>query len=128
MTPFPFGPQSGCLSAHISQTAKGWAVKDLLDRLDGHPLSAEISAEISRLTVYADAQESKVRQLQTALDSRVAIERANGILAERFQVAVEEAFDLLRKAARSSRRELTPLAEEVISSSQTPTEIAAALP
>lgn len=58
-----------------------------------------------------------MRQLQAALDSRVAIERANGILAERFQVAVEEAFDLLRKAARSSRRELTPLAEEVISSS-----------
>ena len=102
-------------------------MKDLLHRLDGHPLAAEIAAEINRLTVYSDVQETKVVQLQTALDSRVVIERANGILAERFQLTIQDAFDLLRKAARASRRELSPLAEEVVDSRQTPPEIAAAL-
>ena len=40
-------------------------------------------------------------QLQTALDTRLVLEQAKGILAERFGVDVEEAFDVLRGAARS---------------------------
>jgi AmiR/NasT family two-component response regulator len=95
---------------------------------DGHALPAQIVAETERLVVYADAQERKVSQLQAALDSRVAIERAIGILAERFGLPFPDAFELLRAAARNSRREVRGLAEALGTSRETPPEIAALLP
>lgn len=90
-----------------------------------------MTAEITRLTLYADAQARKVRELQTtvlqlqsALDSRVVIERGIGMLAERFALALPDAFELLRKAARDSRREVRALAEELLESrGRTPEEI-----
>jgi GAF domain-containing protein len=57
-------------------------------------------------------------QLQTALNSRVLIEQAKGVLAERLQVGVEEAFTLLRRAARARNRRLAELAEAVVNGSE----------
>ncbi|MDP9303016.1 MAG: ANTAR domain-containing protein [Actinomycetota bacterium] len=99
-----------------------------LDGADGHALPAQMDAEMERLVVYADAQERKVSQLQAALDSRVAIEQAIGILAERFGLPFPDAFELLRAAARNSRREVRALAEELGNSRETPPEIAELLP
>src|SRR5919201_1696338 len=48
--------------------------------------------------------------LQRALDTRIVIEQAKGVLAERFDVDVHEAFRLLRFAARSNRIRLYDLA------------------
>lgn len=95
---------------------------------DGHALPAQIEAEMERLVVYADAQERKVSQLQAALGSRVAIEQAIGILAERFGLPFPDAFELLREAARNSRREVRALAAELGASRETPPEIAELLP
>lgn len=53
-------------------------------------------------------------QLQTALNSRVLIEQAKGVLAERLQVGVDEAFTVLRRAARAQNRRLADLAEAVV--------------
>lgn len=88
-------------------------------------------AEITRLMLYGDAQEQKVRQLQStvlqfqsALDSRVVIERAIGMLAERFALALPEALELLRRAARDSRRDVRALADDLLESQgRTPDEI-----
>lgn len=52
-------------------------------------------------------------QLQSALHSRVAIEQAKGMLAERLGISVDEAFDLLRRHARSHNLRLSDLAMEV---------------
>ncbi len=52
-------------------------------------------------------------QLEHALGSRVVIEQAKGILAERHQVSPDEAFALLRQHARSHNLKLTELALEV---------------
>ena len=57
-------------------------------------------------------------QLQTALDSRVVIEQAKGILSERHQITPTEAFDRLRQEARSQRTKLRDLAAQVVASSQ----------
>jgi transcriptional regulator with GAF, ATPase, and Fis domain len=54
-------------------------------------------------------------QLQVALNSRVAIEQAKGILAERLQITPDQAFILLRKYSRDNNRPLTRLAGDVIS-------------
>jgi transcriptional regulator with GAF, ATPase, and Fis domain len=53
-------------------------------------------------------------QLQTALNSRVLIEQAKGLLAERLQVGVAEAFAVLRNAARARNRRLADLALGII--------------
>ena len=53
-------------------------------------------------------------QLQHALDSRVVIEQAKGILAERRGVDPEEAFGILRGYARSHNRKLHDVARRVI--------------
>jgi GAF domain-containing protein len=53
-------------------------------------------------------------QLQTALNSRVLIEQAKGVLAERLHVDLAEAFTMLRSNARSRNRRLSDLAQAVV--------------
>ena len=67
-------------------------------------------------------------QLQAALDSRVVIDRALGMLAERFDLPIPDAFEVLRAAARDSRREVRALAEEITTlRAETPPEVVSAL-
>jgi transcriptional regulator with GAF, ATPase, and Fis domain len=52
--------------------------------------------------------------LQTALTSRVRIEQAKGILAERRALSVDDAFELMRTFARRSGRKLSDVAQGVV--------------
>jgi transcriptional regulator with GAF, ATPase, and Fis domain len=52
-------------------------------------------------------------QLQTALNSRVIIEQAKGVLAERHRITVDEGFTLLRDYSRSHNRLLSDVARDV---------------
>jgi transcriptional regulator with GAF, ATPase, and Fis domain len=54
-------------------------------------------------------------QLQVALNSRVIIEQAKGILAERLRVTPDQAFLMLRDYSRNNNHPLTLLAGDVIS-------------
>jgi len=56
------------------------------------------------------------RQLQAALTSRIVIEQAKGVLAERLRVGVDEAFAVLRGGARSRNMLLSDVAREVAGS------------
>lgn len=53
-------------------------------------------------------------QLQTALNTRVVIEQAKGVLAERCGLSMHEAFDHLRGYARTTRTRLGQVAERVV--------------
>ncbi|MEV4503337.1 GAF and ANTAR domain-containing protein [Streptomyces klenkii] len=53
-------------------------------------------------------------QLQAALHSRVVIEQAKGVLAERWQVSLDEAFESLRDYARPRQMRLADLARQVV--------------
>jgi GAF domain-containing protein len=53
-------------------------------------------------------------QLQSALTSRITIEQAKGMLAERHGVSVTEAFDPLRQYARRTNRPLREVAHQVV--------------
>ena len=66
-------------------------------------------------------------QLEHALESRIVIEQAKGVLAERLGFTVEEAFEVLRYAARSARIKLHDLAALVVSERSTPTPVVVAL-
>lgn len=53
-------------------------------------------------------------QLQAALNSRVIIEQAKGVLAERGQLDMDQAFTRLRRHARTHNRRLSDLARAVV--------------
>lgn len=53
-------------------------------------------------------------QLQRALDSRVVVEQAKGVLAERWGVHPDAAFTALRHHARARRARISDLARQVV--------------
>lgn len=53
-------------------------------------------------------------QLQTALDTRVKMEQAKGVFAERAQTSLQDAFFQLRQLARERGRPLHEIAESVL--------------
>jgi transcriptional regulator with GAF, ATPase, and Fis domain len=53
-------------------------------------------------------------QLQTAMNSRILIEQAKGVLAERLGVSVDEAFVSLRRHARKTSTRLTEVAAAIV--------------
>jgi AmiR/NasT family two-component response regulator len=53
-------------------------------------------------------------QLQAALNSRILLEQAKGILAERRHISLTEAFTLMRTYARNHNRPLSQIAKAVI--------------
>ena len=61
-----------------------------------------------------------VSQLEHALASRVRVEQAIGVLAERHRLRPREAFDLLRGAARSRGKRITDISEDVVASTANP--------
>jgi hypothetical protein len=77
------------------------------------PAAPGESAEAARLAVT-------VAQLEHALASRVRVEQAIGVLAERHRLRPREAFDLLRSAARARGRRVTELAQDVVASTANP--------
>jgi transcriptional regulator with GAF, ATPase, and Fis domain len=59
-------------------------------------------------------RDTLAEQLQTALNSRVIIEQAKGVIAERRQVDMDESFTLLRTTARRTNRRLSDLSRAVV--------------
>jgi transcriptional regulator with GAF, ATPase, and Fis domain len=57
-------------------------------------------------------------QLQTALNTRILIEQAKGILAERLHLDVADAFAVLRGTARRDNRRLSDLAQAIVDGSE----------
>jgi len=57
-------------------------------------------------------------QLRAALNSRILIEQAKGLLAERLQIDVEQAFTILRSSARNRNRRLSDLAQALVDGSE----------
>ena len=58
--------------------------------------------------------EELTEQLQFALNSRVVIEQAKGVVARTLDIGVDEAFEMLRRFARSRRQRLTDVAREIV--------------
>jgi hypothetical protein len=65
-------------------------------------------------------------QLQHALNSRISIEQAKGIIAEQAHVTPDAAFDLLRTYARHRNEKLAAVTRAVIEGALTSAQLAAA--
>ncbi len=78
-------------------------------------------------TVDLETLRAENAQLKQALESRVAIEQAKGILAERFHLEIGDAFALLRYAARTTSTRIHELAAQVVASRTSPPAITSAM-
>ncbi|HEY6794850.1 MAG TPA: GAF and ANTAR domain-containing protein [Kineosporiaceae bacterium] len=76
-------------------------------------LATATAAGLLHLRALADLQR-RLEQLQTALTSRIVIEQAKGVLAERGGLDVQTAFDRMRRYARAHRLRLTDVAQQVV--------------
>lgn len=78
---------------------------------------ARILADVAAgYLVQARLEDSRrlAEQLQYALDTRVVIEQAKGVLSVELGVSVDEAFDRLRRYARNHNQNLRALAQSVV--------------
>ena len=94
-----FNDRPGVLSSADSQIAQGLAdvaTIGILQQRSAHRSSA------------------LAEQLQHALNSRVVIEQAKGVLAERRAIGMEAAFEVLRRHARDRNLKLGDAAEQVV--------------
>jgi hypothetical protein len=94
-----------------------------VESLDG-VTSDEAAAAVGRLLAVTQATYERRAQLEHALQSRVAIEQAKGIVAERYGLGVEEAFELIRRAARTHRMKLRDLVRAIEPGQESPPELA----
>jgi GAF domain-containing protein len=68
----------------------------------------------------SERREAVVGQLQHALESRVAIERAVGVLMVVEDIDAAGAFERIRRAARSNRRSVRDISQDVVESKKLP--------
>ncbi|MFB2580996.1 ANTAR domain-containing protein [Herbiconiux sp. P15] len=87
------------------------------------PKDTSIARALADVATIGILQERALResdmareQLQHALDSRVLIEQAKGVLSHTERVDMHDAFTMLRSRARSTGRRLSIVAQEVIDS------------
>ncbi|MGY1804793.1 ANTAR domain-containing protein [Blastococcus sp. SYSU D00922] len=128
----------------LTRTARGWAVQSpagadpAADLVEGLSLADIVAEEFGALvepdrTARRSARgpsadtdpldpaaarvaelERTVAQLEHALAARVSTERAIGVLAERHGTSARDAFESLRRDARSQGRPVAELAREVL--------------
>jgi transcriptional regulator with GAF, ATPase, and Fis domain len=88
---------------------------------------AQAMADIATIGILHERVISDTRdlsaQLEFALESRVAIEQAKGIVAEHNQVNVDRAFELIRRFTRDNNRLLSDTAREIIDGTLSPAEL-----
>jgi GAF domain-containing protein len=88
------------------------------DMTQGDVAAAQALADVATIAVLQHRAALEARQLTDqlnhALNSRVAIEQAKGMLAERTGLELEQSFTLLRNYARTNNLRLADVAQTVI--------------
>jgi AmiR/NasT family two-component response regulator len=73
------------------------------------------AASIALVVHQTAAEQATVNaQLQTALNSRVILEQAKGVVSASGQLDMNQAFDALRRYSRNHNQKLTSLAQAVV--------------
>lgn len=97
----------------IGEASHLGALAYLVKPLDISQLLPAIEASLARANELQGLRESRT-QLQALLDAERDISVAIGITMAQQRLPRQEAFDLLRKTARTQRRKLAELAAEII--------------
>ena len=114
---------------HVEDVTTVWALVHGSDRLeiedvglpagpatgrDMQPTWVSYALALGNLERRNQEMASEIAQLRTALSSRLVIEQAKGIVMMQRRCGPDEAFDLMRRTARSSRRPLREVAVQII--------------
>jgi GAF domain-containing protein len=79
---------------------------------------AQALADVAAIGILQErksrAAEERSAQLQHALDSRIVIEQAKGVLAERHAVSPQRAFEVLRAYARDHNLKLRDVSDRIL--------------
>jgi GAF domain-containing protein len=78
----------------------------------------ELAALLILKAMEASERGRVAGELQVALESRVVIEQAKGVLVGRHGLTTRQAFERLRRQARDQRRPLTEVARAVVSAAE----------
>jgi ANTAR domain len=124
--------------AVVRRTKDGWRVggddlpdltsamilADLLaaeqDRPDGQDGQAGRKPPAESQASEAGKLRATVSQLEHALQARVRVEQAIGVLAERHRIKPRQAFEQLRTAARNRGRKVIDIASDAVASASNP--------
>lgn len=118
--------QRGFLSVHaVPMRVRGELIgaMNLLGAQKGEmsERDARLAQALADVSVIGILQERSLReprmikdQVQFALDTRVVVEQAKGVLAQKRSVGMNEAFQMLRGHARENKMPLRSVAEKVI--------------
>jgi hypothetical protein len=99
-------------------------LRDHVGELDASDiLAARAFADVATIGILHQRsnRENEViaQQLRTALNSRIVIEQAKGVVAHTRNVSIDQAFDLIRSYARSNRLGLSEVAARLVDRSLT---------
>lgn len=85
---------------------------------------AQAFADLATISILQHRAVEEARllneQLAVALHSRIVVEQAKGVISERAGIGLEEAFDRMRKHARSHGRRLTDVARSALDATLDP--------
>jgi ANTAR domain len=121
-------------TAVVRRTKDGWRVgsdelpdltcamilADLLAAENGAPPPVPVKPTAESVANEAGRLRATVGQLEHALATRIRVEQAIGVLAERHRIKPRQAFEQLRDAARSRGRKVIDIAGDVVASATNP--------
>jgi GAF domain-containing protein len=108
--PIPYNQQAIGVVAVFSATRRPWTPEGELALIGFTDLAALLIAN----TMASDERGELAAQLQRALDARVVIEQAKGVLMSREGLSEVDAFERLRRQARSQQRRVADVATEIV--------------
>ena len=114
-SPIPYATDAVGVVAVFSEKPHAWTPEGEL----ALTCFTDLAALTIATTMQSKERKELVTQLQGALDARVVIEQAKGVLMARGGVDSRGAFEELRATARRSRRRLADVAAEVVRQSVT---------
>ena len=100
-------------SEAIERAARSGAITYLVKPVSIEQLTAAVATALTRATEISKLMRS-VEKLSSAFEDKKAVSIAVGIVMERFGLRDDEAFEVLRYAARSHQEKLQALAERLI--------------
>lgn len=88
------------------------------DLTDAELSTAQALADVATIAILQQRAVQRAElladQLQSALSSRVVIEQAKGVLAERGGIAIDAAFELIRNYSRANNLRISEVANEIV--------------